>query len=313
MKSSRVALLCAVGAIGGCYHHHHRHVLRAVSSPEVGKAGLLLVVDGEAWHHQAELLPPHVTALGVQIINRSRHDIVVSYADFALSDENGFRYAALNPHGTPRPKDDSPPASPPSPQRPMPSPPKHPQQAPEYDPDPGEAQRSLRPSLLAALGPLPRGTAAVPVVGHGRQDDGHRRLARRPRRRRRVIRRSRRPGRRYRGFYGRRRYYRRGRRFYVYPRYRFYYGYSPWLYGGVYPPYYDRYVLYWRDLPRDRLLSLREHALPEGVVKAGGRIAGILYFQNAADRARQLTLSWRARMPAGETVAELKILLNVGH
>jgi hypothetical protein len=72
-------------------------------------------------------------------------------------------------------------------------------------------------------------------------------------------------------------------RFHVAPHYRPYYRphvgftfYDPWPYGYV---YYDRYYDRWEpQLPTRDMLR---HALPEGVVEAGGGVAGYLYFQRA--------------------------------
>ncbi|WP_164012594.1 hypothetical protein [Pyxidicoccus trucidator] len=85
-----------------------------------------------------------------------------------------------------------------------------------------------------------------------------------------------------------------------YGRYGFGYGYGQhWPFVGSYPyypgPYYGAYQCA-EPLPTQDML---EHALPEGMLGAGGRMAGFLYFQGVAERESQVVL--QARLVDGKT------------
>jgi hypothetical protein len=58
-----------------------------------------------------------------------------------------------------------------------------------------------------------------------------------------------------------------------------------WLFYD--PFYYSEYYAYWQtvDLPTPRMLGL---AIPEGVVKKGGRVAGFLYFEEVSPRLKMV-------------------------
>jgi hypothetical protein len=149
----------------------------------------------------------------------------------------------------------------------------------------------------------PRG-APVLVASLGRSAPGI--VTARPRRER-VARVRRRPPRRRlrRG---------RGRRFRVYPRWRAYFHYyMPW-HGDVYwPPRYHVYVHDWPHVhyPSPPPESVRELALPEGVVDQEGSVSGFLYFHNVIGRAHRLRLTWAARTPDGVVVTDPSLAFRV--
>ncbi|MFZ5468301.1 MAG: hypothetical protein ACOZIN_02590 [Myxococcota bacterium] len=77
--------------------------------------------------------------------------------------------------------------------------------------------------------------------------------------------------------------------FYVSPYYAHYYPFfAPWPGSFFYDPfYYDRYYGYWVEpLPSRDMI---EHALPEGVLEAGGRVSGFLYFQQPSPEVNAVT------------------------
>jgi len=66
----------------------------------VGKDGLRLVGAGDAWNNNPYDLPNYMTPILVDIENHTGKDVRISYGDFSLTDERGFRYAAINPYTT---------------------------------------------------------------------------------------------------------------------------------------------------------------------------------------------------------------------
>ena len=73
-------------------------------------------------------------------------------------------------------------------------------------------------------------------------------------------------------------------RFYVAPHFAWYYpGWTAWPHPFAYDPfYYDRLMAYYpKELPTKDMLA---EALPAGVLQAGGRVSGFVYFQGISDR-----------------------------
>jgi uncharacterized protein YceK len=64
------------------------------------RSGLRLVARGDAWNGDPYDLPNVMTPILVDIENHTSRDIRVSYADFALTGDGGFRYSAVNPYAT---------------------------------------------------------------------------------------------------------------------------------------------------------------------------------------------------------------------
>lgn len=282
----------------------------------VVQSNITLVADADAWDGSPGDLSEYVTPVWVEVIDGSDEDLAVTYADFSLTDESGFRYAAINPY-TQRPV--RPQATPP--ERPAPKPQSELQERPRQTPE---------RHALAPLGSSPSSaqpSRARPVLVAYREGAGlsgqlllaqhHVHRYRRPGRRHPGWR----PGRVYprartsRGRTGAARVYRyrsprygvRGRGFYVYPRYRSYFYYRTWPGYSFYPPYYSGYVYYWgpRYYPSSPPRDVLRLGLPEGVVASGGRVSGFIYFQNALSHAHQLKLTWHARTPSKRPVATL--------
>ena len=56
-----------------------------------------LTAFAEEWSGAPEDLFEYLTPIAVELRNNGPVEVRVSYADFALRDEHGFRYAAINP------------------------------------------------------------------------------------------------------------------------------------------------------------------------------------------------------------------------
>jgi hypothetical protein len=59
--------------------------------------GITLVAFANQWNAYPEDLADYVTPIAVELYNPGPNDVRVSYADLALRDGSGFRYAAINP------------------------------------------------------------------------------------------------------------------------------------------------------------------------------------------------------------------------
>src|SRR3954470_8203898 len=60
--------------------------------------GVTLVAFANQWDAYPEDLSEYVTPIAVELYNPGPNDVRVSYADLALRDASGFRYAAINPY-----------------------------------------------------------------------------------------------------------------------------------------------------------------------------------------------------------------------
>ena len=77
------------------------YVIRPADGGNVGAnaaGGLTLYADANAWQGQPEDLAEYLVPIWIDIANESQNDTRVNYADFALLDSRGFRYAAINPY-----------------------------------------------------------------------------------------------------------------------------------------------------------------------------------------------------------------------
>lgn len=59
---------------------------------------LTMSVAPNAWHGFPSDLAEHLTPLWIQIGNQRPEQVRISYRDFALADNSGFRYAAISPY-----------------------------------------------------------------------------------------------------------------------------------------------------------------------------------------------------------------------
>jgi hypothetical protein len=249
--------------------------------------GLTMSAEPNAWSGHPTDLGDYLTPIRIGIVNQRRADVRVSYADFALTDESGLRYAAISPYTgqvSSAPPPSVPPHPPPGPLPAKPLPPASPPPAapPPAGDNPDGAGREilLIPGEGEPDAPTRRAPLAFELVryggGHG---GGHVHMGPRPA-----------PG------------------FYVHPHYHGYFHYyAPWPY--YWPPYYGPYVYYWdyHYYPAAPSYDVMRLGLPEGVVKSGGSVSGFVYFQNAATRATSLKLTWAVHTADGKSVASLSV------
>jgi hypothetical protein len=79
------------------------YTMSPVAGGKIGKvesAGLQLLADANAWNSRPYDLPEYLTPVRVQVTNGTNKEIAIRYDDFSLTDENGFRYAPINPYGS---------------------------------------------------------------------------------------------------------------------------------------------------------------------------------------------------------------------
>src|SRR5947209_7792411 len=60
--------------------------------------GLTMVAFANQWAADPYDLADYVTPIAVELYNGSPYEVRVNYADLALRDGSGFRYAAINPY-----------------------------------------------------------------------------------------------------------------------------------------------------------------------------------------------------------------------
>jgi hypothetical protein len=66
---------------------------RAVSAP----GPVVLTAFQSEWNGSPDDLTEYITPVAVELYNNSPYEVRVSYGDFSLTDQRGFRYAAINP------------------------------------------------------------------------------------------------------------------------------------------------------------------------------------------------------------------------
>jgi hypothetical protein len=284
---------------------------RVVAQGQGPASGVTMVAFANQWDAFPYDLADYVTPIAVELYNPGPNEIRVSYADLALRDGSGFRYAAINPYI---------PAS-----------------------TVGEADLPARPVLLASNGPLVVASNTTRIgggfhVGGGAHWGGGRVVGPPPARgygggraiipapRGGVLRGgglrggvivgppgARRPG----GGWG---YYGGGWSGYrVHGGLRPYYGWGVGYWGGpwFYPPYYGDWVFYWGPAyyPARPSIEVLESGLPEGVLPPGARVSGFLYFKRATGANQgALDLSWDIRdAQTGASLGSLHVPLEVVH
>ena len=258
--------------------------------------GVTMVAFANQWDAYPYDLADYVTPIAVELYNGSNSEIRVSYADLALRDGSGFRYAAINPFI---------PAT-----------------------TVGEAAPAPKPVLLAANGPMvvaanwgahtavhiappppisgrvaaprvavPRGGVRIgpPLRGRGGVIIGapaaHRRWG-------------------YGGGWN---------GYLVAGGLRPYYGWGVGYWGGpwIYPPYYNDWVLMWGPsyYPAQPSTDVLALGLPEGVLPPGARVSGFLYFKRATGAHQgALDLSWEIHdARTGSSLGSLHVPLEVVH
>lgn len=246
---------------------------RVVAQGEGPAQGVTMVAFANQWDAYPYDLADYVTPIAVELYNGGKEEVRVSYADLALRDQSGFRYAAINPYI---------PAT-----------------------TVGENTPSDKPVLLAANGPMvvaTRGAVRIGAPSAGRIGTPLR-MGPPPATRFNSVRvgpppqarggvwvgppAQRRWGYGSHGWHG----------YLIAGGLRPYYGWGVGYWGGpwIYPPYYNEWVMMWGpsyypSRPSSDVLSL---GLPEGVLPPGARISGFLYFKRATGtRQGALDLSW---------------------
>jgi hypothetical protein len=281
--------LLAVAFFGlGC---SRTYIIQPASGGAVATAsttGVSMSAEPNAWNGNPTDLAEYLTPIWIGIVNQRRADVRVSYADFALTDESGFRYAAINPYnGQAAPP---PPPAPAQPKSPPPAapPPKEPAPPPAAAPPSSEDGR-VREILLLPDEAAPtdlserQPRADVVLARYGGHGGGYVHGGPQP-----------------------------GPGLYVHPYYHGYFHYSaPGPYSYYWPPYYGAYVYYWdaHYYPAAPSYDVLRLGLPQGFAKPGGSVSGFVYFQNAATRAGRLTLTWAVHLANGQRLATLSIPL----
>lgn len=256
--------------------------------------GLTFNAVPNAWVDDPSDLSRYMTPIWVQLINRGKQDVRVTYSDFALTNSSGFRYAAISPYPQ---KSSGAPAATQGDSK----------ETSEWYFDKGD----LRDEQVQ-FAPAGDGTGSVELVryggrmGGGRMGGGHLgggHLGGHF-------------GGHVGGHFGGHVYVgpRHGGGFYGYPHYYGYWGYySPWPYFYAWPPYYGPYVYYWgpRYYPEGPTEAVMARGLPEGVLHPGGTVSGYVYFQHAANQTTGLDLSFVVNGADGKRLTTLHVPLEV--
>jgi hypothetical protein len=287
--------------------------------------GVTLVAFANQWDAYPYDLADYVTPIAVELYNPGPSDVRVSYADLALRDQSGFRYAAINPYIPATTVGEN-------------------IVQPHNDAVVQTREEGARPVLLAANGPMlvaahfgggggahfsggahfgggmhygggVRAVSPPSGVHYGAPPPAHvfgpgvgRPILPPPRG----------------GFVGPGvhrygwGYYGGGWNGYlVVGGLRPYYGWGVGYWGGpwFYPPYYTDWVFGWGPAyyparPSTEVLSL---GLPEGVLPPGARVSGFLYFKRATGTHQgELDLSWDAHdARTGAALGTLHVPLEV--
>jgi hypothetical protein len=259
------------------------YIIEPATGGSVGTAsttGITMTAEPNAWSGRPSDLDDYLTPLWIGIVNQRGEDVRVSYADFALTDDSGFRYAAISPY-TGQAAAAPPANAPPPPAKPPPAKPAPPSAAPPpaAAPPPDETDGGWSEMrLLPGEGPL---TASFELTRYGGHVGGRVYVGPHP-----------------------------GHGFYVHPHYHGYFHYyTPWPYSYYWPPYYGAYVYYWNYhyYPAPPSYDVMRLGLPEGVVKSGGSVSGFVYFQKAANRPKNLKLTWAISTADGKAIASLAV------
>jgi hypothetical protein len=285
---------------------------RVVAQGQGPANGVTMVAFSNQWDAYPFDLADYVTPIAVELYNPGPYEVRVSYVDLALRDGSGFRYAAINPYipATTVGENDEPILAPPP-----------------------------KPVLLASNGPIVLASNHSGFHGggggfHGGFSGG--RVVGPPPARSgppparggvggRVIGPPARGGvivgapggRRFGSSWG----YGGGRwnGYLVHGGLRPYYGFGAGYWGGpwMYPPYYSDWVFFWGPsyYPARPSTEVLEAGLPEGVLPAGARVSGFLYFKRAtAAHQGALDLSWDVHdARSSASLGSLHVPLEVVH
>jgi hypothetical protein len=294
MRRSKLWFVCLLAvSVAGCGPEFAVVPRDGMDRAVAQNNGLTLVAFANQWQADPYDLADYVTPIAVELYNGSPYEVRVNYADLALRDGSGFRYAAINPYIPATMVGEN-------------------ERAPV---EKSESAPSQRPVLLASNGPMLvafhsgggggyhgggfHGAAVGRAVGPVGPVGGHYGAI---------------PAGRGWGYRG------GGWRGYrpigvVRPWFGFGVGYwgGPW----AYPPYYYDWVFAWGPAyyparPSEDVLTL---GLPEGVLPPGARVSGFLYFKRATSQHQgSLDLGWDIHdAQTGAPLGSLHIPLEVVH
>ena len=322
MRHFKFFLGLVMGSLVGCASAPTVVPVGGADHATAGAGGAVLTVFPSSWEGDPDDLADYVTPVLVEIRNDGPQEVRVSYFDFALTDQSGFRYAALNPFV---------PASASLDEKSDPidmaklAASTHRERAKEES-DVGVTLVAYRGGGGVRIG-APRAGGYAPRSGFGGRPLG--------------VPPSAAPGwrggtnlggyggGRYGGGYGGGRFYGGGGFGYGGPRWSGYAAlpyYRPWFGVGVgywndpflYPPGYATWVWGWSPTyyPSPRVpTDVVNAGLPEGVLQPGGHVSGFLYFQRSHANAQQLALTWnvtdaRSNAPTGQARVLLEMRRN---
>lgn len=269
---------------------------RVVAQGAGPAAGLTMVAFANQWEAYPYDLADYVTPIAVELYNGSQQEVRVSYADLALRDQSGFRYAAINPFIPATTVGEAAPAPAPKPVLLAANGPmvvaahwgSH--TAVRIAPPPPMARVPMRvgPPAGVRIGPPPRARGGIiigaPAVRRHWGYGSH-------------------------GWNG----------FLVSGGLRPYYGWGVGYWGGpwIYPPYYNDWVLMWGPAyyPAQPSADVLALGLPEGVLPPGARVSGFLYFKRATGAHQgALDLGWEIHdARTGSSLGSLHVPLEVVH
>ncbi|MBN1607446.1 MAG: hypothetical protein JW940_12480 [Polyangiaceae bacterium] len=275
--------------------------------------GVSMAAYPESWQGDPDDLSEYLTTIWISIVNQTSHDVRIRYEDFALTDQSGFRYAAVSPYsGQPQVPTRSPSSGPraPAPASRQPAPSKTPPAPPSGDDappvpttgSPAPSGATMDENAWRPDGAVHGWAAQMGFARYGRRGGGPRGG---PHGR----------GYRYRPFYGQPRLHGHV----VIGPYPHYYGPYPYWWGpypywwGPYPHYYGPYVYSWDygyhpEAPSADILRL---GLPEGELLPRARVSGFIYFQHAARKPGRLDLTWNVHGADGGAIASVTASMMV--
>jgi hypothetical protein len=288
MRWSLAALTFSLAALG-CGPEYAVRPTGGLPQAEATGAGLTMTAFAEQWESSPYDLADYVTPVAVALYNVGPEEVRVSLMDFQLRDQDGVRYAAINPF-LPAASIGARPAGLPARAH-----------AAAAAPSPGPPSEGVEVAARGvSVGP-PSGARGAPGGGYRFSPRPSGGVTIGPQLGRRWSPSVSAPG----AWHG----------FLVSGGLRGYYGPGAIYYGGVfaYPPYYSDWVYPWGyQYPLRPSTDVLALALPEGVLPAGAQVNGFIYFKNATQRgARRLDLAWEMHDASGRALGSLHVPLDV--
>src|SRR5262245_1371776 len=97
MRTSLRWLTLSGALLAGCGGHLLVTVPADPARASVYAGTAVLTATGAAWDGDPDDLSEHLVVVGVDVANQGPGAVRVAYTDFALTDETGYRYGAINP------------------------------------------------------------------------------------------------------------------------------------------------------------------------------------------------------------------------